>query len=65
MWWTPMAGTPLYDVTADAYDRMTSEYDPEKINAVVLLTDGLAGDQQEVIRGANSRPMSRNRGGFQ
>jgi len=37
-------GTPLYDVTADAYARMTSEYDPGKINAIVLLTDGRNDD---------------------
>lgn len=37
---TPMLGTPLYDVTADAYERMAQEYDEDKINAVVLLTDG-------------------------
>jgi Ca-activated chloride channel family protein len=42
----PIAGTPLYDVTADAYDRMTGEYDPEKINAVVLLTDGRNDDPE-------------------
>jgi Ca-activated chloride channel family protein len=37
---TPLLGTPLYDVTAESYERMTQDYDPEKINAVVLLTDG-------------------------
>ena len=41
---TPVQGTPLYDVTADAYARMTSEYDPGKINAIVLLTDGRNDD---------------------
>jgi Ca-activated chloride channel family protein len=41
---TPVLGTPLYDVTADAYERMSSEYEPDKINAVVLLTDGRNDD---------------------
>jgi len=36
----PTNGTPLYDVAAQAYERMFSEYDPERINAIVLLTDG-------------------------
>ena len=36
----PIQGTPLYDVTADAYTTMTDGFDPKKINAVVLLTDG-------------------------
>ncbi len=41
---TPILGTPLYDVTADSYEKMVSEYDPERINAVVLLTDGRNDD---------------------
>ena len=36
----PTLGTPLYTVTAASYDDMVDSYDPEKINAVVLLTDG-------------------------
>lgn len=36
----PVAGTPLYDVTKDSYDVMTANYDPTKINAIILLTDG-------------------------
>lgn len=40
----PVLGTPLYDVTADSYQTMVDDYDPEKINAVVLLTDGRNDD---------------------
>ena len=43
---TPVEGTPLFDVTADSYDMMTRDYDPEKINAIVLLTDGRNDDPE-------------------
>jgi Ca-activated chloride channel family protein len=36
----PTNGTPLYDVTEQAYETMVAGYDPSKINAIVLLTDG-------------------------
>ena len=36
----PTNGTPLYDVTEQAYTEMVESYDPERINAIVLLTDG-------------------------
>ncbi|MET0144170.1 MAG: substrate-binding domain-containing protein [Ilumatobacteraceae bacterium] len=36
----PTNGTPLYAVTEQAYETMVSTYDPSKINAIVLLTDG-------------------------
>ena len=36
----PTNGTPLYEVTEQAYESMVATYDPEKINAIVLLTDG-------------------------
>lgn len=32
--------TPLYDATWAAYDYMTKTYDPNYVNAVVVLTDG-------------------------
>ncbi|CAN5837563.1 substrate-binding and VWA domain-containing protein [soil metagenome] len=41
---TPVLGTPLYDVTADSYERMVAEYEADRINAVVLLTDGRNDD---------------------
>ena len=40
----PTNGTPLYDVTAKAYESMLAGYDPSKINAVVFLTDGINDD---------------------
>ena len=36
----PTAGTPLYSVAKNSYNTMKSSYDPARINAVVLLTDG-------------------------
>ncbi|MEO6626982.1 MAG: extracellular solute-binding protein, partial [Aquihabitans sp.] len=36
----PQNGTPLYSVTKSSYDEMVAGYDPTRINAVVLLTDG-------------------------
>ena len=36
----PVAGTPLYTVAQDSYDLMLADFAPERINAVVLLTDG-------------------------
>jgi Ca-activated chloride channel family protein len=40
----PTNGTPLYDVTSKAYAAMLDAYDPEKINAIVFLTDGVNDD---------------------
>jgi Ca-activated chloride channel family protein len=36
----PTNGTPLYQVAEQAYESMLETYDPAKINAIVLLTDG-------------------------
>jgi Ca-activated chloride channel family protein len=36
----PTNGTPLYTATEDAYDDLLAGFDPERINAIVLLTDG-------------------------
>ncbi|MGH1503456.1 MAG: substrate-binding domain-containing protein [Acidimicrobiales bacterium] len=36
----PQFGTPLYEATQLAYDEAVSTYDPERINAVVVLSDG-------------------------
>jgi len=43
----PTRGTPLYDVTRVSFNRMVTEYDPTRINAVVLLTDGRNDDGTE------------------
>jgi Ca-activated chloride channel family protein len=37
---TPTNGTPLYTAAGAAYDDMKKEFDPARINAVLLLTDG-------------------------
>jgi Ca-activated chloride channel family protein len=40
----PLNGTPLYDVTAASYRTALEGFDPTRINAVVLLTDGVNDD---------------------
>ena len=40
----PQNGTPLYEATQEATETIQQAYDPEKINAVVLLTDGVNDD---------------------
>lgn len=42
----PQNGTPLYTVTRAADDEMLQSFDPERINAVVLLTDGRNEDDR-------------------
>jgi Ca-activated chloride channel family protein len=40
----PTNGTPLYDVVEKSYTTMLDSFDPDKINAVVFLTDGVNED---------------------
>ena len=40
----PRRGTPLYEVTESSFTEMLDGYDPELINAVILLTDGQNDD---------------------
>lgn len=40
----PLNGTPLYAATRSAYEHMVEGYDPARINAVVLLSDGVNDD---------------------
>jgi Ca-activated chloride channel family protein len=40
----PLNGTPLYDVTSASYATAVDNFDPTRINAVVLLTDGVNDD---------------------
>ncbi|MEO5839621.1 MAG: extracellular solute-binding protein [Acidimicrobiales bacterium] len=40
----PQRGTPLYNAIGDAYRSMLATYDPTRINAVVVLTDGINDD---------------------
>ena len=42
----PTQGTPLYTVTRDSYQQLRSDFDPARINAVVLLTDGRNEDDR-------------------
>lgn len=42
----PTNGTPLYTTTRDSYDAVLADFDPERINAVVLLTDGRNEDER-------------------
>jgi Ca-activated chloride channel homolog len=37
---TPTGGTPLYTATLASYKDLADDYDPAKINAVVILSDG-------------------------
>jgi Ca-activated chloride channel family protein len=40
----PLNGTPLYRATQSAYEDQVATYDPSRINAVVLLSDGMNDD---------------------
>ncbi len=40
----PLNGTPLYDVTRTTYAELDAGYDPARINAMVVLTDGMNDD---------------------
>ena len=44
---TPQQGSPLYAATRDAFDAIARHTDPERINAVVLLTDGYNEDDHD------------------
>ncbi|NLA35385.1 MAG: VWA domain-containing protein [Actinobacteria bacterium] len=56
----PVAGTPLYSVAQASYDEVAQSYDPTRINAVILLTDGTnedgdtADDSRQLEQLANS-----------
>jgi Ca-activated chloride channel family protein len=41
---TPREGTPLYTVAKASYEQLKQSFDPSRINAVVLLTDGQNDD---------------------
>ena len=65
----PTQGTPLYTVAAASFQNLRDSYDPAKINAVVLLTDGrnedprnrdvekLLTDLRSGSEGQSSRPV--------
>ncbi len=41
---SPVFDTPLYEVAKETYQTALSQFDPTRINAVVLLTDGKNDD---------------------
>jgi Ca-activated chloride channel family protein len=56
----PTQGTPLYRVAQASYSQMQDEFDPTRINAVLLLTDGRnedpgSNDLNSLLRDLNSR----------
>ncbi len=69
----PLYGTPLYEVAGSSFQAMSDSYDASRINAVVLLTDGVNDDGdptddtnqfnellatlQRRTRGENSKPI--------
>jgi Ca-activated chloride channel homolog len=53
----PTQGTPLYTVTGDSYEQMVEQYDPTRINAVVLLSDGRNEDPRNEDLGALLRTL--------
>jgi Ca-activated chloride channel family protein len=48
----PEQGSPLYAATRDAFDAVARHADPQRINAVVLLTDGYNEDDHDNSRTA-------------
>lgn len=58
----PRNGTPLYTATGDAFDDMVEGFDAQRINAIVLLTDGRNEDVNEDLEGLVSRLRSRSEG---
>ena len=59
----PVAGTPLYTVAEASYDEMQKNFDPDRINAVVLLTDGRNEDpRNDDLEGLLEKLRSTNEG---
>jgi len=44
----PQGGTGLYDTVLDAVRSMRAGYDPSRVNAVLVLTDGMNDDQGSI-----------------
>jgi Ca-activated chloride channel family protein len=64
---SPQANTPLYDVTQQTYKAAVASFDPARINAIVLLTDGQnddgnPGDDQQQLQDLLSTLRSGNEG---
>ena len=59
----PTSGTPLYTVSEASYEKIRSEFDPKRINAVVLLTDGVNEDPRNAdLEGLLAKLRSTNEG---
>lgn len=58
----PVAGTPLYTVTQDSFTDMAEQFDPDKINAIVLLSDGQNDDPRNDDRAAMLEVLSQAQG---
>jgi Ca-activated chloride channel homolog len=59
----PTQGTPLYTVTKAAHDRLVETFDAQRINAVLLLTDGKNEDpRNNDLDGLLRTLRSRNEG---
>jgi Ca-activated chloride channel family protein len=63
----PTNGTPLYEVTEASYNDAAAVYDPARINAVVVLTDGFnddgnSDDDEEQLRHLLSTVRAGNEG---
>jgi Ca-activated chloride channel family protein len=63
----PTAATPLYTVAQESFVKLQEEFDPDRINAVVLLTDGVNEDPRnqdldgllEILRSSNEGQATR------
>jgi Ca-activated chloride channel family protein len=59
----PQHGTPLYTVAQASYDALRQTFDPTRINAVVLLTDGKNEDDRNPdVNGLLTRLRNSNEG---
>ena len=57
---TPQQGSPLYAATGDAFDAVARHADPQRINTVVLLTDGYNEDEHDNNRAALIAHLAKN-----
>jgi Ca-activated chloride channel family protein len=59
----PTQGTPLYTAAGDAFDLMQQQYAPDRINAIVLLSDGRNEDpRNDDLRSLLDRLSASNEG---
>src|SRR4051794_34566186 len=58
----PTEGTPLYRTAGDSYEDLKAAFDPARINAVVLLTDGRNEDSFTDLNGTIAKLRSGSEG---